>query len=82
MLAAISALSPEKTILYMRKILKEDNAALIANGNFEIEVSYTSTNDICIAENYFINNLIATGRICDSNLRESKFDIIIASILR
>ncbi|XP_011860081.1 PREDICTED: UDP-glucose:glycoprotein glucosyltransferase isoform X1 [Vollenhovia emeryi] len=38
-LAAISALSPEKAILYMRKILKEDNAALIASGNFEIEES-------------------------------------------
>jgi len=40
-LAAISALTPEKVILYVRKILKEDNVALIANGNFEIEVRYT-----------------------------------------
>lgn len=37
-LAAISTLSPEKAILYVRKILKEDNAALIADDNFEIEV--------------------------------------------
>ncbi|KYM95086.1 UDP-glucose:glycoprotein glucosyltransferase, partial [Cyphomyrmex costatus] len=36
-LAAINALSPEKAILYMRKILKEDTVALIANDNFEIE---------------------------------------------
>ncbi|KAL0109124.1 hypothetical protein PUN28_014311 [Cardiocondyla obscurior] len=42
-LAAISALSPEKAILYMRKILKEDTAALIANNNFEIEDNSVAT---------------------------------------
>ncbi|XP_011341647.1 UDP-glucose:glycoprotein glucosyltransferase isoform X1 [Ooceraea biroi] len=36
-LAALAALSPERAILYMRKIIKDDAAALIANGNFEIE---------------------------------------------
>lgn len=37
-LATLSALSPEKAILYVRKVIKEDNAALIADNNFEIEV--------------------------------------------
>lgn len=37
-LAALNALSPEKAILYTRKVIKEDNAALIADGSFEIEV--------------------------------------------
>ncbi|XP_011150844.1 UDP-glucose:glycoprotein glucosyltransferase isoform X1 [Harpegnathos saltator] len=36
-LAALNALSPERAILYIRKVIKEENAALIANGNFEIE---------------------------------------------
>lgn len=39
-LAALNALSPEKAILYIRKIIKEENAALIASGNFEIEVRF------------------------------------------
>jgi len=59
-LAAISALTPEKAILYVRKILKEDNVALIANGNFEIEVRYIHMY-IHIAKNHLINNLIIAG---------------------
>lgn len=38
----------------MRKILKEDNAALIADGNFKIEVRCMFVSDICIAENNFV----------------------------
>lgn len=39
-LSALNALSPERAILYARKVIKEDNAALIANGNFKIEVKH------------------------------------------
>lgn len=37
-LAALNALSPERAILYTRKVIRENNAALIADGSFEIEV--------------------------------------------
>lgn len=45
----------------MRKILKEDNAALIADGNFVIEVRCMFVSHICITENHFVNNLIVAG---------------------
>lgn len=48
-LAALNALSPERAILYIRKVIKEENAALIANGNFEIEVKRESDVDFMCA---------------------------------
>ncbi|GAB1859552.1 UDP-glucose:glycoprotein glucosyltransferase [Camponotus japonicus] len=62
-LAALNALSPERAILYTRKVIKEDNAALIADGSFEIEDESVAAllenqNPILLLHQHYIKNVL------------------------
>lgn len=57
-LAALSALSPENAILFVRKVLKEANAALIADNKFEIEVRHVCVMIYTLTITIIVTNLI------------------------
>ncbi|XP_050455971.1 UDP-glucose:glycoprotein glucosyltransferase isoform X2 [Cataglyphis hispanica] len=62
-LAALNALSPERAILYTRKVIREDNAALIADGSFEIEdesvmALLENQNQILMLHQHYIKNVL------------------------
>ncbi|XP_067203382.1 UDP-glucose:glycoprotein glucosyltransferase isoform X3 [Linepithema humile] len=62
-LSALNALSPERAILYVRKVIKEDNAALIADGNFNIEdesviAMLENQNPILLLHQHYVTNAL------------------------